>query len=69
MAHLASILFFSGLLVALAVFAEQMLRAHWAAIASALAYPPHPARPEPRPLVAARPAVPALAKPRRRAAA
>lgn len=43
MAHLASILFFFGLLTGLAVLLEQMVREHGPAIRKALSPPPPPA--------------------------
>jgi hypothetical protein len=41
-AHLAAILFFSSLLLALLVLIEATIRAHWAEIASALGLAPVP---------------------------
>ena len=40
MAHLASILFFLGLLAALGAILESQIRTHWAAIAGALLWVP-----------------------------
>jgi hypothetical protein len=63
--HIASILFFTALLVALAVILELIVKAHWAAIVDALAY--RAPAPRPRPVVAAR-AQPQAPSPRHAAA-
>ena len=48
MAHLLSIVFFFGLLVALAFILEVTLKAHWAAVVAALrGVPPAPRRARP----------------------
>ena len=54
MAHLAAILFFSGLLIALGFILELIVKANWAEISAALrAVPPAPSpRPDPRQLAA-----------------
>ena len=51
MAHLVAILFFSGVLVALAVILEITVKAHWQAVVAALRYQAPVSRPEiaPRP--------------------
>jgi hypothetical protein len=51
-AHLVAIAFFAGLLVVLAVVLEQIVKAHWGEIASALKGAP--VRTEARPRPAAR---------------
>ena len=54
-AHLVAMLFFSGVLVALAVILEITLKSHWQAIVAALRNEPPVRRPEARPAIAPRP--------------
>lgn len=54
MAQIVAILFFSGVLLALALILEMTLKGHWEAIVAALRYPQPVRRPEARPAVAPR---------------